>query len=436
MPIFGSCSACCFVCQSSPFPLTPPLHHLTGHGHADLRIAVISPFLDRRHGTERCIVEQLERFANEPNTEIHLYAQRVQDLTSVVRYPASSPGCVIWHRVPGFTTPLLFSYLWWLFANHCHRWWDRNVRGLKFDLLYSPGINALDADAISVHIIFTEFYRRLRASLSLRNAPLNVWAVTLHRRIYYSLIVKLEKNVYPRPHVSLAAISAHTSQRMAEFFARDDVEVIRYGVDIQTFNPSARIQRRDAQRRRFSMEAPAFCLLLIGNDWKNKGLDTLLGALAECSELPFVLLIVGKDDSRAYEDRIHTLRLGSKVRFLGSSPDVMQFFAAADAYVGPSLEDAYGLPVLEAMACGLPVIASSRAGVSEIISHGENGFVLRDPQDALELSGLLREIYGDPALRQKVAEAAARTAESQTWGRNAAATWEFLNAAIARKNRL
>jgi glycosyltransferase involved in cell wall biosynthesis len=114
----------------------------------------------------------------------------------------------------------------------------------------------------------------------------------------------------------------------------------------------------------------------------------------------------------------------------------MQFYAAADAYVGPSLEDAYGLPVLEAMACGLPVIASSRAGVSEIISHGENGFALRDPQDALEVAGLLRKIHEDPALRQKVAEAAARTAESHTWDRNAAATWEFLKAAAARKNRV
>jgi glycosyltransferase involved in cell wall biosynthesis len=65
--------------------------------------------------------------------------------------------------------------------------------------------------------------------------------------------------------------------------------------------------------------------------------------------------------------------------FLPPSPNVLQFYAAADAYVGPSLEDAYGLPVLEAMACGLPVLASSRAGVSEIIDHEINGIILRDP---------------------------------------------------------
>jgi glycosyltransferase involved in cell wall biosynthesis len=113
----------------------------------------------------------------------------------------------------------------------------------------------------------------------------------------------------------------------------------------------------------------------------------------------------------------------------------MQFYAAADAYVGPSLEDAYGLPILEAMACGLPVIASSRAGASEIIRNGEDGFVLRDPEDSRELAALLRTIYSDVSLRAKIAEEAARTAAEHTWNRNAAATWEFLTAALARKRQ-
>jgi UDP-glucose:(heptosyl)LPS alpha-1,3-glucosyltransferase len=399
-----------------------------------LRLAVVSPFLDRRHGTERCIVEQLERFALEPDAEIHLYSQRIDDLQNVVRYPALSPGSIIWHRVPGFTTPLLFSYLWWFFANHCQRWWDRNIRRLKFDLLYSPGINALDADAISVHVLFAEFYRQVRSRLSLRNAPLNQWAVILHRRIYYLLVCRLENRVYPRSRIALTAISTHTSERFAEFFARRDVQVIRYGVEPKTFNPLARITRREVQRASMGIELAAFCLLLIGNDWKNKGLDALLIALANCADFPFVLLIVGNDDRRAYEDRIRILQLASKVRFLGSSEDVMQFYAAADAYVGPSLEDAYGLPVLEAMACGLPVIASSRAGVSEIITHGEDGLVLRDPQDPMELARALQQICSDPSLREKLGQAAARTALAHTWDRNAAATWEFLQAAMQKKN--
>jgi glycosyltransferase involved in cell wall biosynthesis len=398
-----------------------------------LRLAVISPFLDRRHGTERCLAEQLARFAEQPDAEIHLYAQRVEDLSNVVRHPARSSGCIVWHKVPRLRGPHLFGYIWWLLANRLQRWWDASVRGLQFDLLYSPGINAFDADAISIHVVFTEFYRRMRPRLGLGRAPVRLLLVNLHRRLYYGLICVLEKRIYPRPAVSLTAISAHSSDCVRQFFGRDDVLVVRYGVDTETFHPAARVKRRDSERDSLGIRATDFCILLIGNDWKSKGLDTLLTALAHCSELGFTLLVAGSGDRRTYEQQIRNLRLEPGIRFLGSSPDVMQFYAAADAYVAPSLEDAYGLPILEAMACGLPVIASSRAGATEIIRDGCDGLVLRDPEDSRELAALLRRIYSDAALRSRIAEEAARTAADHTWERSAAATWEFLTAALARK---
>ena len=400
-----------------------------------MRLAVISPFLDRRHGTERCLAEQLARFATQPDAEIHLYAQRVEDLSNVVRHPARSPGCIVWHKVPRLRGPHLLGYIWWLLANRLQRWWDAGVRGLNFDLLYSPGINAFDADAISIHVVFTEFYRRMRPRLGLGRAPVRLLLVNLHRRLYYSLICALEKRIYPRPAVSLTAISAHSSDSMRQFFGRDDVLVVRYGVDTETFHPAARVKRRDAERASLRIRATDFCILLIGNDWKSKGLDTLLTALEHCSELGFTLLVAGSGDHRTYEPQIRNLHLGPKIQFLGSSPDVLQFYAAADAYVAPSLEDAYGLPILEAMACGLPVIASSRAGATEIIRDGCDGLVLHDPEDPRELAALLRRIYSDAVLRSRIAEEAARTAANHTWERNAAATWDFLTAALARKRQ-
>jgi glycosyltransferase involved in cell wall biosynthesis len=409
------------------------LHNPTGVGFADLRLAVVSPFVDRSHGTERCMVEQLERLATLPGAEIHLYSQRVEDLANIVRYPARASGCIVWHKVPRLPGPHLLGYLWWFLANHLQRWWDGHVRRLKFDLVYSPGINAFDADAISIHIVFAEFYRQVRPRLRLTQGPARLWLINLHRRLYYTLICWLERRIYPRSAVSLAAISTHSSDCLRQFFGRDDVVVIRYGVDTQTFHPAARVKRRESARAELGIRAIDFCILLIGNDWKSKGLDTLLLALAQCSELQFTLLVAGSGDPQTYEQQIRNLHLESKIRFLGSSPDVMRFYAAADVYVSPSLEDAYGLPILEAMACGLPVIASSRAGASEIIRDGCDGFVLHAPENAGELATLLRKIYLDVPLRVKVGEEAARTAAQHTWDRNAAATWEFLNAALARK---
>jgi glycosyltransferase involved in cell wall biosynthesis len=400
-----------------------------------LRLAVISPFVDRRHGTERCLAEQLERFASQAGAEIHLYSQRVEDLAGVVRYPADSRGKIVWHKVWRLPGPHLLGYVWWFVANHVQRFWDAKFRGLRFDLTYSGGINALNADAISIHVIFAEFYNRVRPRLRLRNAPPSRWPVVLHRRLYYQLICWLERQIYPRKCVALTAISQHTANCAREFFGRDDALVVRYGVDGAVFCPEGRLQRRQSSREALQIAPNDFCLLLIGNDWKNKGLDTLLQAAAARPEVPFCLLVVGEDDTRGYTDLIQRMRLKSKVQFLQPSGDVMQFYAAADTYVAPSLEDAYGLPILEAMACGLPVIASTRAGASEIVRDGENGLLLRNPEDSRELAELLQKMYPSATFRETLGVEAARTAQHETWDSNANATWKFLQAVHARKSK-
>jgi glycosyltransferase involved in cell wall biosynthesis len=128
-------------------------------------------------------------------------------------------------------------------------------------------------------------------------------------------------------------------------------------------------------------------------------------------------------------------RLNVSTRFHCAPPqrDVMDFYAAADLYVSPSREDSFGLPVLEAMACGLPVITSTFAGVAELITDETDGFILRDPSDSQALAQLLERLYVDESLRNRISEAATRTAEQWTWDRNAAEIWELLKYAAEKK---
>jgi glycosyltransferase involved in cell wall biosynthesis len=399
-------------------------------------ITVISPFIDKRHGTERCVAELLERLAYDYGCEIHLYAQRVEDLA--LEPPPEGPkpgrGSVHWHKVPSIPGPHLIQYIWWFGANTLLRWWDVRFGKVSSELLFSPGINAWDAEVIHVHIVFEEFYQRVKSQLHFRTAPLVSWPLLIHRRLYYGLIRWLETQIYPRKRVHLAAVSGLVRAQLEAHYLRSDAQCVRNSVNLKQFAPELRLQRRSEARADLEINADRFVFLLIGNDWRKKGLQVAVEALGRCRELPVQLLVVGRDDVEPFVEKIRQLNVSDRIRFLPPSDDVMKFYAAADAYVGPSLEDAFGLPVLEAMACGLPVIASVNAGASETIDDGLSGLLLRDPTDAGELAALIQKLVFDSLFRDLLGRNARKAAESYTWADSTAALWGLLNKALVRKH--
>lgn len=402
-----------------------------------MRLAVVSPFLDRRHGTERCIVEQIERFLQIPGCEVHIYAQSVQDL-EVIPYSEwlpseSSARRPIWHRTPTLPGPHLFNFLWWYFANQSVRWFQRTFRGLYFDVVFSPGINCADADAIVVHIVFREFFRLVREELRFRAVSFRSWPVVLHRLLYYRLIMALEKRIYPNPRTSLAAVSSLTAREVTSHFSREDVTVILNAVDLVRFNLPERLRRRAAARQAFRFSDSDFVCLLVGNDWKKKGLTYLLRAVATAPNIPLKVLVAGRDDRAPFLSQSRDLHIEDRIVFADPSSDMMQFFAAADIYAGPSLHDSFALPPLEAMACGLPVVTSKNNGGAQVVTEGTDGFVLDNPRDSEALARLLRQLYENPELCCATGKNAAETAKSFTWDRNARETWEFVQQAISRK---
>jgi len=372
------------------------------------RIAVLSPFLDKHHGTERIIIEWISRLAG--SFDIHLYSQRVSE---------TDLSQITWHRIPELRGPHMLNYLWWFAANHLCRIWDRHVRGIRYELVFSPGINCFNADVISVHIIFAEYCRLARKQLSFRENPLKSWPRLLHRKIYYRLLIALEKHIYPNAHNHLILIAKKTAQDLKHHYSRETFQEVMYlGLDHQTFNPPNRLHLRSQAREMLEIPADAFVLLLVGNDWKKKGLSALLDSLKLLRELPIVLLVVGSDDSSPYQALAHRYGVTANLKFVPSRPDVLFYYGAADANVGPSLEDTFALPTAEAMACGLPVITSIQNGTSEIIIDGTNGLLLKDPTDSRALAAAIRRLYEDRHLCQQLGENAARTIAAFTWEGN------------------
>jgi UDP-glucose:(heptosyl)LPS alpha-1,3-glucosyltransferase len=406
-----------------------------------MRLAVVSPFLDRSHGTEMCVAEQVERLAQRDGWRIELYAQKVSEVNGVVTQQKAGGGAadasgIYWHPVSDIPGPHLLKFLWWFAANHWRRKRDRQRGRVNCDLVYTPGTNCADADAIAVHIVFHAFYEQARRELQFSRVPIKTWPLLLHRKLYYQLIMFLERKIYRNPRITLIAVSKVIARQLEKFVGRTDVVVIPNMVDLQRFNPQIREARRTEQRREFQISGRDFVILLIGNDWKKKGLDSLLRAMARLRDLPLRVMVAGKDDRGLYAPMVQKLGLEERVSFENPSSDVMKFYAAADLYTGPSLEDAFNLPILESMACGVPVIASSFAGASENVEDGQNGLILREPTDDEALAGLIRRLYEDGDLRRRLAQNAAEfVRENCSWEKNTNNTREVLEGILQQRQR-
>jgi UDP-glucose:(heptosyl)LPS alpha-1,3-glucosyltransferase len=396
------------------------------YGCADLRLAVVSPFVDRRHGTERALAEVLERLASKEHCEIHLYAQRVESLSLAQPAAACSQdsGAIIWHRVPSIPGPYLLQFLAWLFLNSICRAWDRWIHGLRFGLILSPGINCLDADVVIVHVLFHRLQELAREEHTDSANPR--FLRQLHRRAYYALLAGMERRIYSDPRVSLAAVSQRTATLLQDYFQRQAVPVIPNGVDSAHFSPPVRLARREQARARRQLRPENFVLLLIGNDLSNKGLPAVLEAMSMQLEIPTKLVVVGEDPASASRELAKRMGVLDRCFWEPSMADILDAYAAADLYVSPSREDSFGLPVAEAMACGLPVITSVFAGISSLLHNGQDSFVLGDPHDARALAELVRMLYDNSELQSRMGQAAATASLGWTWERNAAAVMQLL----------
>jgi len=170
--------------------------------------------------------------------------------------------------------------------------------------------------------------------------------------------------------------------RASEVFQVDN------GIDVGRFVPAP--DRRAARAQLGLMHAEGPLLGFVGRLSPEKGLHHLLEALAHADLAHVHLVIAGDGPERpALEQQIATLGLGARVHLLGYRRDTLGLYQALDAFVLPSLIEAFPMVLLEAMACGLPVIASAVGEVPRILDHGRFGWVTQpgNPHDLAQAIG-------------------------------------------------
>ncbi len=211
----------------------------------------------------------------------------------------------------------------------------------------------------------------------------------------------------------VVAVSRACAQPMAARYA-GKLRVVPNGVDVDRFAPAV---SRKALRQRLGLSEQDLVLGLFGRLATWKGHEAVLRAVAVLApELPQLRLLLvggspysGERRRRELEDLVAKLRLQGTVRFLGNRNDMPELFGALDLLVHASLQpEPFGLVVVEAMACGVPVLASCLGGPAEIIRAGHDG-ALVDPREPQALCAALRDLLLDRALRNRLGIAARQT---------------------------
>jgi glycosyltransferase involved in cell wall biosynthesis len=186
------------------------------------------------------------------------------------------------------------------------------------------------------------------------------------------------------------------------------VHYLPNAVDMERFHPADAEDRLTA-RERYQVPAGTTVCLYVGRLSLEKGLLDLLEAWRLAAPVNAVLLVAGPDmvghawnvgpAARAFVERHH---LGASTQFLGSITEVAPLLRVADVVVQPSHFEALGLSAIEALASGVPVIASAVGGLLDFIVDGGNG-LLHPPQDTAALANCLHTLLDSPALRERLA---------------------------------
>jgi glycosyltransferase involved in cell wall biosynthesis len=166
-------------------------------------------------------------------------------------------------------------------------------------------------------------------------------------------------------------------------------------------------------RRTFGVQAQGLLVGTVGRLHPQKGFASLLAAVARVRErLPAIrlLLVGGGALRRDLVARAEALGLAEVVIFAGSRGDVPEILAALDLFVLPSLWEGLPNAVLEAMAAGLPVVATAAGGTPEVVVDGETGLLV-PPGDVTALAEAIERLLRDPGLRRKMGEAGRKRVE-------------------------
>ena len=330
-----------------------------------LRVAVLARiFSTSAGGAERYCASLVKHLS--PQHEIHVYAQDIR-----TQYPQ-----VVFHQVPHFCRrPRWLNQI----AFDTYTWWQTRK---GFDVVHSHE-NTWHGDVQTIHVLpfsYLWFVNRHGFNLLFKTLQL----ITSPRLLTYWVLEKLRMRHQPGRFLVAVSEPVKTVLNKDLKLKMEHIHVISPGIEATHLHSST-----EKMQARLDLELPieGKCLLWVGNNAIKKGLPTLLGALAGLPKDVFLVLVGSATPENKWRSQVAALGLQDRIYFKGVLEDMTLVYTAADLLVHPTLEDTFGMVVLEAMSHAVPAIVSSEqyCGISAELTHLNNAWILQDPLDAKAL---------------------------------------------------
>lgn len=237
---------------------------------------------------------------------------------------------------------------------------------------------------------------------------------------------------------AVVAISTHTARDIERFFSipLEKQNVILNGLDHQRFCPAEGRSLSDEMQESWHLDQPFF-LYVSRLEHPAKNHVRLIEAFNRFKKetgSPWILALGGSDWHGAEVIRETAARspYSKDIRFLGFVPDsaLPALYRSAGAFVYPSMFEGFGLPPVEAMACGCPVISSTRGALEEVV---QNAAEIINPEDVDDLTRALRHVSEDELRRQELIQAGLENAQRFSWKSNAMKVLALYKSACATR---
>ena len=235
------------------------------------------------------------------------------------------------------------------------------------------------------------------------NLPLLAKILSFPSKLIRTLLLKSADKI------TCASLDYIKNSDIANFYQnhKDKFYEIPFGIDIEEFKIKNKKEEKDKKN-----------ILFVGTLDKAhyfKGLEYLLNAVSKLQDIDFQLLIIGNGDRREhYENLAKKLNIKDKVVFVGfvDNKKLVRYYNLADVFVFPSIDksEAFGMVLLEAMACGIPVIASNIPGVRSVFKDKEQGYLV-EPRNIKDLSSKLNKILSNKKIRLEMSIKARKLVE-------------------------